>query len=68
MDLFIYFVFVAHIQIMNTAERLWTDNTFYLSGSKHADTKKKKYMYIWQILSDVRTKNIKLYNDAHGQV
>lgn len=50
--------------------RLWTQEfiNWYNSGSgsKHADTK-KKYVHLAN-LSEVRTKNIKLYNDTDQQV
>lgn len=57
------FFFVAQIQIMNTAESFWTDNTFIYQDQNMLIQKKKKNVHLAN-LSDVRTKNIKLYKDT----
>ena len=61
---FFYFFVYEH-----AAESLWTDNTFYLSGSKHADTKKYLHLAKFKWCSyQKEKKNIKLHNDTDQQV
>lgn len=55
-------IFAAQIQIMNTAESFWTDNTF-IYQDQNMLIQKKKNVHLAN-LSDVRTKNIKLYKDT----